>query len=121
MGIPKFFRWLRYLESFYKGLSLKVSDTRSAARQSQRQIFQNSVNPITLLKIQLCIHARFSDNFYLDMNGIFHNCAKDVPGKTEEQIFASTFAYIQALVSKIRPKKLLFLAVDGEDRKKEIV
>jgi 5'-3' exoribonuclease 1 len=32
---------------------------------------------------------------------------------SEEQIFTSIFAYVDHLFSKIRPKKLFFMAVDG--------
>ena len=68
------------------------------------------------------------DNFYLDMNGIIHQCAKDEsflslgtaaldeegrPYRTEAEIFQAIFAYIQMIFEKIRPRKLLYLAVDG--------
>eukprot|EP00039_Didymoeca_costata_P026411 m.15885 g.15885 ORF g.15885 m.15885 type:complete len:1314 (+) comp5516_c0_seq1:151-4092(+) len=58
------------------------------------------------------------DNFYLDMNGIIHNCShpNDVDPNfviTEEQIFKDTCDYINALFRIIRPKKLFYMAVDG--------
>jgi 5'-3' exonuclease len=51
------------------------------------------------------------DNFYLDMNGIIHNCSHPNDGDahfriTEAQIFLAIFAYIDHLFSKIKPKKL---------------
>lgn len=59
-----------------------------------------------------------ADNLYLDMNGIIHNCShnnsEDVHFRiSEEQIFLQIFAYIEHLFSKIKPKKLFFMAIDG--------
>ncbi|ETO14496.1 hypothetical protein RFI_22856 [Reticulomyxa filosa] len=53
---------------------------------------------------------------YLDMNGIFHNCSHGVnAGKnsTHAEIFLSIMKYIAYLVRLVKPKKLLYLAVDG--------
>ena len=52
------------------------------------------------------------------MNGIIHNCShnnnEDVNFRiSEEQIFLQVFAYIEHLFSKIKPKKLFFMAIDG--------
>ncbi|EOD37797.1 hypothetical protein EMIHUDRAFT_225049 [Emiliania huxleyi CCMP1516] len=43
------------------------------------------------------------DNLYLDMNGIIHPCA----------MFVLIFEYIDRIFSVIRPRKLLYLAIDG--------
>ncbi|KAI9471931.1 MAG: exoribonuclease 1 [Benjaminiella poitrasii] len=58
------------------------------------------------------------DNLYLDMNGIIHNCSHNNSTNahfriTEEQIWIGVFNYIDHLFSKIKPKKLFFLAIDG--------
>lgn len=57
------------------------------------------------------------DNFYLDMNGIIHNCARSITATgapyTETEIFVAVFVYVQTLFETIRPKKVMFLAVDG--------
>ena len=58
------------------------------------------------------------DNLYLDMNGIIHNCSHsdkdDVTTRiTEEQIFSDVFHYIEFLFELVKPKKVLFLAIDG--------
>ena len=65
----------------------------------------------------LCVSLH-TDNLYLDMNGIVHNCShnnnEDVSFRiSEEQIFLNVFAYIEHLFSKIKPKKLFFMAIDG--------
>ncbi|CAG8495278.1 4885_t:CDS:10, partial [Ambispora gerdemannii] len=58
------------------------------------------------------------DNLYLDMNGIIHQCShpNDVDAHfrvSEEKIFIGIFNYIDHLFTKIKPKKLFFMAVDG--------
>lgn len=57
------------------------------------------------------------DNFYVDMNGVFHNCSHpsdDVHFRIPEpQIFENIGTYINFLFHLIRPRKLFFLSVDG--------
>jgi len=58
------------------------------------------------------------DNFYLDMNGIIHPCTH---GNNEEEItlldetvmFKKIFGYVDRLYKIVRPRKVLYLAVDG--------
>lgn len=69
-----------------------------------------------------------TDNLYLDMNGVVHNCvrgnAKDSddseryhnvqqPGRTNVDIFLDVFKYIDNIFAIIRPRKLLYFAIDG--------
>lgn len=57
------------------------------------------------------------DNFYLDANGILHKCthndAGDDLGGTEGDMFIRMCAYIDNLVQMVRPKRLLYIAIDG--------
>lgn len=57
------------------------------------------------------------DNFYLDMNGIVHTVARLIISSgtsyTETDIFVAVWEYVEALFSSIRPRKVLFLAIDG--------
>ena len=58
------------------------------------------------------------DCLYLDMNGIIHNCThkdSDSPTfrMTEDRMFIAIFNYIEHLFSKIKPKQLFFMAIDG--------
>ncbi|KAK9476015.1 XRN 5'-3' exonuclease N-terminus-domain-containing protein [Lipomyces japonicus] len=87
MGIPKFFRWI---SERYPYISQPIEGE----------------------------NAPEFDNLYLDMNGILHNCShKDSDDATyrisEEQIYTAIFAYLEVIFDKIRPKNLLFMAIDG--------
>jgi hypothetical protein len=60
------------------------------------------------------------DNLYLDMNGIIHNCThgNDPNMKlTEDEMILRIFAYLDKLIQLVRPKKLVFMAIDGEWRR----
>eukprot|EP00854_Cymbomonas_tetramitiformis_P005821 gene5821-7022_t len=59
-----------------------------------------------------------TDNLYLDMNGIIHNCthangdeASSKPA--EEVMMLKIFAYIDTLIQIVKPQQLLFMAIDG--------
>ncbi|KAJ4458516.1 putative 5'-3' exoribonuclease 2 [Paratrimastix pyriformis] len=57
------------------------------------------------------------DNLYVDANGILHNCShpgsKLFPPATEEEMFAEMFLYFDRLFNFVRPRKLIFIAIDG--------
>lgn len=57
------------------------------------------------------------DNLYLDMNGIIHNCthANDPNLKLkEDEMVLRIFTYLDKLIQIIKPKQLLFMAIDGK-------
>ncbi|CAG2166163.1 unnamed protein product [Oppiella nova] len=87
MGVPAFFRWL---SKKYPSIVVECDDGVKGK-------------------------ADF-DNLYLDMNGIIHPCShpeyKAAP-ETEEEMFVAIFEYIERIMSIVRPKKLLYMAVDG--------
>mmetsp|Transcript_28232 Transcript_28232/g.69181 ORF Transcript_28232/g.69181 Transcript_28232/m.69181 type:complete len:351 (-) Transcript_28232:4197-5249(-) len=83
MGVPKFFRWL-----------------------SERY---------PLINQRLVENSEF-DCFYLDMNGIIHNCSQKEQKdniQTEEELFQKIFSYTDHLFRIVRPRKLIYLAIDG--------
>ncbi|RHY53257.1 hypothetical protein DYB38_006712 [Aphanomyces astaci] len=89
MGIPRFYRWI---SERYPQINQQISD-------------------VSLL-------PEF-DNLYLDLNGIIHQCTHPSDDEVCEELgeahhIPAIFAYIDRIVSHIvKPKKLLFLAVDG--------
>eukprot|EP00798_Chlamydomonas_sp_ICE-L_P010114 gene10114-8015_t len=85
-GIPKFYRWL---SERYPLLNMKITATEAAPD---------------------------IDNLYLDMNGIIHNCthANQTEVKlTEEEMILKSFNYMDKLIQIVKPKQLIFMAIDG--------
>eukprot|EP00917_Polyrhabdina_sp_WS-2016_P005383 GHVP01012093.1.p1 GENE.GHVP01012093.1~~GHVP01012093.1.p1 ORF type:complete len:1145 (+),score=185.78 GHVP01012093.1:26-3460(+) len=103
MGVPSFYRWL----------SVKYPKViKDAVEQPEHEIddpqleFEKSQNPNEI---------EF-DNLYLDMNGIIHPCCHPEEGSqpdTEEEMMRSIFRYIDRLMNVVRPRRLLYMAIDG--------
>jgi 5'-3' exoribonuclease 2 len=56
------------------------------------------------------------DNMYLDMNGIIHPCCHPEDGpapEDEEHMYENIFLYLDRLIRIIRPRRLLYMAIDG--------
>jgi len=53
---------------------------------------------------------------YIDMNGIIHPCSHPEVGpqpRTEEEMYENVCRYVDRLMRIMRPRKLLYLAIDG--------
>ncbi|UKJ89624.2 exoribonuclease [Theileria orientalis] len=107
MGVPTFYRWLcnRYprvpkdLVDNYNDRELDLLD------EDQVGLDLLSPNP----------NGEF-DNLYLDMNGIIHPCCHpenmEQP-ESEEIMFKCILEYIDRIFYLVRPRKLIYLAIDG--------
>lgn len=97
MGVPALFRWLN--EKYPK-------ITSQVIEQEDESPDASSSNP----------NGIEFDNLYLDMNGIIHPCChpegKKAP-ENENEMFLEIFRYIDRLFHMIRPRKLLYMAIDG--------
>jgi len=105
MGVPSFFRWLarKYPRILVNAIEEypKTLDNGAVIRPDV-----STPNPNDL---------EF-DCLYLDMNGIIHPCAhpenKEQP-TSDEEIMLNIMSYIDRLFAIVRPRRLLYLAIDG--------
>ena len=87
MGVPTFFKWL----------SLRYPKCICQPTSSQDEL------------------PSF-DNLYLDMNGIIHPCCNPPDGKkpeSQEEMFDNIFKYVEDLVDLVKPRNLIYMAIDG--------
>lgn len=99
MGVPAFFKWL----------ARKYPKILSCCTERKGDRNYSAPNPNT-------IGDREFDNLYLDMNGIIHPCFHPegvAPPRSEEEIFYNVDQYVLRLFNIVRPRKVLFMAIDG--------
>jgi 5'-3' exoribonuclease 2 len=104
MGVPAFFRWIR--DKYTKCIQNVLEEEEVEHNGVKIPIDFSQPNPN---KIEF-------DNLYLDMNGIIHPCVhpEDVSApETEEGKYRAIFLYIDRIVAAVRPRKLLYMAIDG--------
>ncbi|KAL7410956.1 XRN 5'-3' exonuclease N-terminus-domain-containing protein [Mrakia frigida] len=111
MGVPALFRWL---SKQYPKIVKRVEEEDPVQIPSDE-------DPEVMVNIPIDITGKNPngtefDNLYLDMNGIVHPCThpegKPAP-ETEEEMMLEIFEYTERVVAMVRPRKLLFMAIDG--------
>jgi 5'-3' exoribonuclease 2 len=104
MGVPAFFKWL----------TLRYPQVVCDAIEEVNSGYD--INEFLKSKYDTNKSMPEIDNLYLDMNGIIHPCCHPTDRAqpdTEEEMFNAVFDYTDKLISIIKPKKLIYFAVDG--------
>ncbi|XP_053669668.1 5'-3' exoribonuclease 2 homolog [Anopheles nili] len=104
MGVPAFFRWLsrKYPSVIIECVEQKTVD-------DEGNVHYEPISNPNPNRVEF-------DNLYLDMNGIIHPCThpEDKPApKDEDEMMIAIFECIDRLMNIVRPRKVLYMAVDG--------
>lgn len=106
MGVPAFFRWLckKYPSIVVNAVEEKAKHDQETNTKCPVDTSQPNPNGVEF------------DNLYLDMNGIIHPCTHPEdrpPPKNEDEMMVIIFEFIDRIFSIVRPRKLLYMAIDG--------
>jgi 5'-3' exoribonuclease 2 len=130
MGVPLFFGWLRrrYPSIVHTVVDVLAEDGEHCAGAAQVQYMACACCStgadtrahwcaVGFPHHASCPAQGFAcDYLYLDMNGIIHQCTHPVDRphpSSEEAMFREISRYIDRLVALARPRKLVYMAIDG--------
>ncbi len=104
MGVPAFYRWI---SEKYPKIVVDVLEQRP-------MVLDGTVIPMNLNDPNP--NSVEFDHLYIDMNGLIHPCShpedREAP-TTEEEMYVNVMKYVDRLVAAVRPRRVLFLAIDG--------
>uniref|UniRef100_A0AAV1TZW1 5'-3' exoribonuclease n=1 Tax=Peronospora matthiolae TaxID=2874970 RepID=A0AAV1TZW1_9STRA len=106
MGVPAFYRWV---QEKYPKCVVDCVETQAVVLESERHFELTDTTGPNPNGFEV-------DNLYVDMNGLIHPCAHPENGeapKTEEEMYRRVMAYVDRLVAAVRPRRVLYLAIDG--------
>ena len=106
MGVPAFYRWL----------SEKYPKIVQDVLEERVQVVPGGTTRLPFDCTRPNPSDLECDHLYIDMNGIIHPCSHPEVGpqpRTEEEMYLNVTMYIDRLVRIFRPRKLLYLAIDG--------
>ena len=105
MGVPAFYKWL--VTKYPKVVSDCIEDRPTWNEAGEKVPVDTSrANP----------NGVEFDNLFLDMNGIIHPASHPEdrpPPETEDDMYLAIFDYLERVFAAVRPRKLLFMAIDG--------
>lgn len=104
MGVPAFFRWL---QAKFPKVIVDMLEKRA-------MVIGDTEVPLNLLEPNP--NDVEYDNFYVDMNGLIHPCShpedREAPD-SEVEMYMNVAKYVERLFAAVRPRRLLFLSIDG--------
>lgn len=106
MGVPAFYRWV---QEKYPKCVVDAIEARAVELEGERHFELTDTTGPNPNGFEI-------DNLYVDMNGLIHPCAhpeNGEPPKTEEEMYRRVMAYVDRLVAAVRPRRVLYLAIDG--------
>ncbi|KAJ3516204.1 hypothetical protein NLJ89_g1262 [Agrocybe chaxingu] len=125
MGVPALFRWLskKYPKISKSNISRTIISLTPSIVYPVEEEEDSKITGDDGQEIVIPMNMAMPnpngvefDNLYLDMNGIVHPCTHPEgkpPPETEEEMMVEVFKYTERVVNMIRPRKLLFMAIDG--------
>ncbi|KAL7717295.1 5'-_3' exoribonuclease [Entamoeba marina] len=96
MGVPSFYMWVRSVCAKYE-------------RRLPKKLFKED-----LRNRNQC--GEEFDNLFIDFNGIVHNCSHSdtMPDpESQQEIIERIFVQLDRYVNYIRPRKMIYIAIDG--------